>query len=268
MQISGELAVITGAGSGIGRATAQALVARGARVAISDVNPAGLDETAGLLGADCVHQAPLDVSDRAAFATYAQAVQDACGTPGIVVNNAGVGLAGELINMDPDDWDWLMGVNLNGVMHGCRFFGPMMVEAGHGHIVNIASMLGLMPLAGTAAYCASKFAVVGLSESLRGEIAGHGVGVSAVCPGLINTAIAATGRRGDSDEEEYAQAVNHFATRGADPMTVAKAVCEAIERDIPVRPVRPEAWAAWYARRLSPGITRNARRWMRRILRK
>lgn len=268
MQIAGELAVVTGAGSGIGRATALALAARGARIAISDVDADGLAGTAAELGADCAHQATLDVSDRAAFAAYAQTIQDDCGTPGIIVNNAGVGLAGELINMDPDDWDWLMGVNLNGVMHGCRYFGPMLAEAGKGHIVNIASMLGLMPLAGTAAYCASKFAVLGLSESLRGELGPRGVGVSAICPGLIKTRIAAEGRSGDTDPAEYAEAVKHFATRGADPMTVAKAICQAIERDIPVRPVRPEAWAAWYARRLAPRITQNAARWMRKVLQK
>lgn len=268
MQISGELAVVTGAGSGIGRATALALAARGARVAISDVDAGGLAETASALGADCAHEAILDVADRAAFAAYAATIQDACGVPGIVVNNAGVGLAGELIAMDPADWDWLMGVNLNGVMHGCRFFGPLLVEAGHGHIVNIASMLGLMPLAGTAAYCASKFAVVGLSESLRGELAPYGVGVSAVCPGLINTRIAATGRRGDIDAAEYAEAVRQFATRGADPATVAEAVCAAVERDVAVRPVRPEAWAAWYARRLAPTLTANTARLVRRVLRR
>lgn len=263
MRISGELAVVTGAGSGIGRATARALADRGAHVAISDVNAEALAETAGLLGPACVDHARLDVADRAAFAAYAERIQHAHATPGIVVNNAGVALAGDLIHMDPADWDWMMGVNLNGVMHGCRFFGAQLAEAGHGHIVNIASMFGLMPFAGAAAYCASKFAVVGLSETLRSELAPHGVGVSAICPGMINTRIAADARRGEVSADEHDATVEQFATRGAHPMSVGKAVCQAIERDVPVRPVRPEAWAAWYARRLSPQITRNVSRWVR-----
>ncbi|MGK0362040.1 MAG: NAD(P)-dependent dehydrogenase (short-subunit alcohol dehydrogenase family) [Bradymonadia bacterium] len=255
MRIHGELAVVTGAGSGIGRATAQALAERGARLAISDIDADRVTETTRLLGEACVDARPLDVGDRSAYAAYAEALIAAHGTPGVLVNNAGVGLAGSALDLPLEDWDWLLRVNLGGVIHGCHFLGAPMTTRGKGHIVNIASMLGFFPIADAVPYCTSKFAVLGLSESLRLELAPQGIGVSAICPGMIRTDIANASRTGQIDAALHASTVRAFERRGADPQTVARAVCRAIERDIAVQPVTSAAWAVWFLRRLAPRST-------------
>jgi NAD(P)-dependent dehydrogenase (short-subunit alcohol dehydrogenase family) len=263
MRIADTLAVVTGAGSGIGRATAQQLAAKGARLAISDIDPTGLEQTRSLLGGACVHAQTLDVGDRAAFAAYAETLATTEGPAAILVNNAGVGLAGRLVDMRLEDWDWLLRINLMGVVHGCHFFAPQMVATGKGQIVNIASMLGFYPVADAVPYCTSKFAVLGLSECLRVELAPAGVGVSAICPGLVRTNIAKASRTAKVDPKEHASAVRAFETRGADPDLIATAVLRAIRHDIGVLPVTREAWALWWARRAAPAVARKAARWVR-----
>lgn len=255
MRIQGELAVITGAGSGIGRATAQALAQRGARLAVSDIDAARALQTARLLGAACVDAQALDVGDRAAYAMYAAGLIESFGAPGVLINNAGVGLAGPALDAPLEDWDWLLRVNLGGVIHGCHFLGRAMADRGAGHIVNIASMLGFFPIADAVPYCTSKFAVLGLSESLRLELAPQGVGVTAVCPGMVRTDIANASRIGEIDPALHANTVRAFDKRGADPATVARAICRAIDRDVAVQPVTKEAWATWMLRRLAPRST-------------
>lgn len=196
---NGRVVVITGAGSGIGRALATNLAARGARLALSDIDDAGLAETVELArraGAREVRSDRLDVSDRAAFAAYAAAVAGHFDRVHVVVNNAGVALAGDLTDLDYGDMDWIMGINFWGVVHGTKEFLPHLIASGDGHLVNISSLFGLVSMPGQSMYNAAKYAVRGLSEAVREEmlVAGHPVGVTVVHPGGIKTAIARNAR--------------------------------------------------------------------------
>ncbi len=194
-----QVVVITGAGSGIGRSLALNAAARGSLLALSDVDEAGLAGTVALaknVGATAVHAAPLDVADRTAFASYAVEVAEHFGRVNVVVNNAGVSLTGELVDLSYEDMEWIVGINFWGVVHGTREFLPHLIASGDGHLVNISSLFGLISMPGQSLYNATKYAVRGLSESVREEmlIAGHNVGVTVVHPGGIKTAIARSGR--------------------------------------------------------------------------
>lgn len=194
-----KVVVITGAGSGIGRALAVNLAEKGSVLALSDVNEAGLAETVELAqaaGSPQVHSARLDVADRAAFEEYAAAVLAKFERVNVVVNNAGVALAGDLVDLEWGDIDWILGINLMGVLHGTKLFLPAIIESGDGHVVNISSLFGLVSMPGQSIYNASKYGVRGMTEALREEmlIAGHKVGVTAVHPGGIKTAIARSAR--------------------------------------------------------------------------
>jgi NADP-dependent 3-hydroxy acid dehydrogenase YdfG len=201
-----KVVVITGAGSGIGRALAVDLARRGALLAISDVDDDGLAATVDLVkgaGAKEVRSDRLDVADRAAFASYAAAVAEHFGRVNVVVNNAGVALAGDLDDLDYSDMDWIVGVNFWGVVHGTKEFLPHLIASGDGHVVNISSLFGLVSMPGQSAYNATKYAVRGLTEALREEmlIAGHRVGVTAVHPGGIKTAIARNARVSEHEDK-------------------------------------------------------------------
>jgi short-subunit dehydrogenase len=194
-----KMVVITGAGSGIGRALALNLAARGSLLALSDVDEVGLAETvaqARAAGAAAVRSDRLDVADRAAFAAYATAVAEDFGRVNVVINNAGVALAGDLVDLTYEDMDWIVGINFWGVVHGTKEFLPHVIASGDGHIVNLSSLFGLISMPGQSAYNATKYAVRGFSESLREELlmAGHPVGVTVVHPGGIRTAIARNAR--------------------------------------------------------------------------
>jgi NADP-dependent 3-hydroxy acid dehydrogenase YdfG len=202
-----KVCVITGAGSGIGRALALNLAGRGARLALSDVDDAGLagtvDQVQGA-GVREVRSDHLDVADRDAFATYAASVADHFGRVNVVVNNAGVALAGDLEHLEYDDMDWIIGVNFWGVVHGTKELLPHLIASGDGHVVNISSLFGLVSMPGQSMYNASKYAVRGMSEALRQEmlIAGHPVGVTVVHPGGIKTAIARNARVSAREDKE------------------------------------------------------------------
>lgn len=194
-----KVCVVTGAGSGIGRALALDLARRGALLALSDVDDAGLAETVDQVraaGVREVHSQHLDVADRDAFAAYATAVADHFRRVNVVVNNAGVALAGDLGDLEYPDMEWIMGINFWGVVHGTKEFLPHLIASGDGHLVNISSLFGLVSMPGQSMYNASKYAVRGMSEALRTEllIAGHPVGVTVVHPGGIKTAIARNAR--------------------------------------------------------------------------
>jgi NAD(P)-dependent dehydrogenase (short-subunit alcohol dehydrogenase family) len=252
--LENKLALVTGAGSGIGRATALALAEAGARVIVVDVDGERVDAMTSTLGGKCPLAKRVDVSKKDEMRALADDVHAACGPLDILVNNAGVGHAGGILDTKMEDWEWVLGVNLWGVIHGCHFFVPKMVErhAG-GHVVNVASAFGLVAPGGVAPYCTTKFAVVGLSESLRSELAPHGIGVSAVCPGMINTDIINRGRF--TDGKLQSRNAETFATRGRPPEHVARAVLRAIRSDVPVVPVGVEAWSAWIGKRVSPWLT-------------
>ena len=202
-----KVVVITGAGSGIGRALSLDLAGHGARLALSDVDETGLAETVRQVEAAGVREVRadrLDVADRGAFEAYADAVADHFGRVNVVVNNAGVALAGDLDDLDWSDMDWIMGINFWGVVHGTKFFLPHLVASGDGHVVNLSSLFGLVSMPGQSMYNAAKYAVRGLSEALREEmlIAGHPVGVTVVHPGGIKTAIARNARVSGREDKE------------------------------------------------------------------
>ncbi len=204
--LNNKVVVITGAGSGIGRALAVNLAGKGARLALSDVNEAGLGETVELAlkaGSPDVHTARLDVADKAAFASYATEVAEHFGQVNVVINNAGVALAGDVTDLTYEDMEWIVGINFWGVVYGTKEFLPHLIASGDGHVVNLSSLFGLLAMPGQSAYNATKFAVRGFTEALREEmlIAGHKVGVTSVHPGGIKTAIARSARVSDKEDK-------------------------------------------------------------------
>ena len=212
--VSGKVCVVTGAGSGIGRALALELAKRGARLALSDVSEGGLAETAErarALGAGSpgrgVHTARLDVSDREAFFAYAESVVDELGVVHQLYNNAGVASSGTVLTSDWSEYQRVLSINLFGVIHGTQAFLPHLVASGDGHVVNVSSLNGFMAQGGLSAYSASKFGVRGFTEALRAEVlaAGQPVRVSVVHPGGVRTSIA-------SSAMEHAKASGHRVT--------------------------------------------------------
>jgi NAD(P)-dependent dehydrogenase (short-subunit alcohol dehydrogenase family) len=251
MKLADATVVVTGAGSGIGRATALAFAAQGARIAACDVDQPRLDALAAELGDRALVVRKVDVADRAQVSAFADAVHATAPAADVVVNNAGVAVAGAFLDIRLDDWDWLLGINLRGVVHGCHFFAPRMVERRTGHIVNISSILGIVPAANVTAYAASKFAVLGFSQSLRLELAPHGVGVTAICPGMINTSIVADGRMAGEAQSRRASAVERFK-KGLPPSRVAEAILDAVRTNPAVRTVGRDAWVLHQFTRVAP----------------
>jgi len=200
-----KVAVITGAGSGIGRALARDLAAAGARLALSDVNQVGLQETADSLGlgSDRLITEAFDVADRGAFYAFAERVTGHFGAAHLVFNNAGVALGATVEDMSYEDFEWLMGINFWGVVHGTKAFLPHLKAAGDGHIVNVSSVFGLIGVPTQSAYNASKFAVRGFTEALRQELEMEGgrVSCTSVHPGGIKTNIARNARMGAGVEK-------------------------------------------------------------------
>ena len=194
--IKGAVAVVTGAASGIGRALAVDLAKLGAQLALSDVNSAGLEETRGMLGNAVARTYTVDVAKSAAVEEFARAVERDFGRAQLLVNNAGVALMGTLAEVSLEDMAWLMGINFWGVVHGCKFFLPLLKREKDAHIVNLSSIFGLIGPPGQTAYAASKFAVRGFSESLREELRETGVKVTSVHPAGIATPIARSARAG------------------------------------------------------------------------
>jgi len=197
--LDGKVVVITGAGSGIGRALALNAAAKGAVLALSDVDEVGLLETAERARTRMAREIrtdKLDVRDRDSMHAYAASVREEFGRVNVVFNNAGVALHGDFEEMAYEDFEWVMDINFWGVVHGTKAFLPHLLESGDGHVVNISSVFGLMGMSGQSAYNASKFGVRGFTEALRLEmlVAGHPVGVSCVHPGGIKTAIVRNAR--------------------------------------------------------------------------
>jgi NAD(P)-dependent dehydrogenase (short-subunit alcohol dehydrogenase family) len=254
----GKRALVTGAASGIGQATAIALAKQGADLVICDVDEKGMATTADSirsLGRDVLSK-KVDVSSRDQMRALADDVHRK-GALDVLVNNAGVGLGGTFLETSLEDWKWILGINLEGVVHGCHFFVPKMVEAHNGgHVVNISSAAGYTPSPALAAYCTTKYAVLGLSECLRIELAEHGIGVTAICPGIINTPITRNSRLVGRAARAGAQekVVRFYEKRNYGPEKVADEIVRAIRHNRAIVPVSPEAWAFYLVKRASPTL--------------
>jgi NAD(P)-dependent dehydrogenase (short-subunit alcohol dehydrogenase family)/pimeloyl-ACP methyl ester carboxylesterase len=267
-RFGGQLVLVTGAGGGIGRATALAFAEAGARVVAADRDTgaaARTAELARLAGAPEAFAETVDVSDGPAMEDFAGKIAAEYGVVDILVNNAGIALSGSFFDTTPDDWKKILDVNLWGVIHGCRFFGRRMAERGQGgHIVNVASAAAFQPSRALSAYSSSKAAVLMLSECLRAELAGQGIGVTAICPGPVDTGITSTARFvGVGSEEEKRlrrRAARLYRRRNYPAEKVADAILEAVVHDRAVVPVTPEARGAHLVSRFLPRVTRRLAR--------
>lgn len=253
MKLAGKTVVVTGAGSGIGRATALAFARQGARVCACDVDQPRLDTLAAELGPRALLVRQVDVSDRGQMTAFADAVHAQVAAADVIVNNAGVAVGASFLETSLEDWDWLLGINLRGVVHGCKLFVPRMVDRRAGQVINIASIFGIYPAPGVTAYVASKFAVLGFSQSLRTELAAHHVGVTAICPGMINTAIVADSRMAGALSKAK---VTEAFKKGLAPARVADAILAAVRDNPAVRTVGRDAWALHQLIKLAPGAVR------------
>ncbi len=241
--LNNKVAVITGAGSGIGRALALALAQQGCRLAISDVNDTGLAETVAALEDADVKSYRLDVADRDAIYAHAEAVVKDFGQVNLVINNAGVALSASVREMTDEDFKWVMDIDFWGVAHGSRAFLPHLIASGDGHLVNISSVFGLIGVPKQSAYNAAKFAVRGFTEALRQEmnLEQQPVAVSCVHPGGIRTNIANSARMGKS-ENGAAQRKGFDKLAMTTPEKAAATIVRGIRRDESRILVGPDAW--------------------------
>ena len=249
--ISGKVAFITGGASGMGLAMARSFAAAGMKVAIADIEQDALDRVKAEFDASNAEVITLqvDVTDRAAMEAAAEATEAAFDKIHVLVNNAGVAVGGSLDQMSYEDWDWVMGVNLDGVVNGLQTFVQRIQAHGEGgHVVNTASLAGHIAIPGLGVYTATKYAVVGISETLRADLKQHNIGVSVLCPGVVNTNIFDSGRnrpshlRGEKDTSqldlpgdtvalEPEQRVAEMMASALDPAVVGDMVLHSIQED-------------------------------------
>jgi NAD(P)-dependent dehydrogenase (short-subunit alcohol dehydrogenase family) len=228
------VAVVTGAGSGMGRCLAQQLATAGASVALADVNERNLQETASLLKGSTgkVTRHLVNVADEDQVRRFAEEVAAQHGRTTILFNNAGVAVLGHFDEISLKDFRWLMGINFWGVVYGVTYFMPLLKKETRAHIVNTSSLLGFFGAAGQSAYCASKFAVRGFTESLHHELASTNVGVTCVHPGFVRTAIAKNAKPGDRAgagiQQDSIARFNRVAR--TDPQVAARKILRGVEQ--------------------------------------
>ncbi len=212
--------LITGAGSGLGRALSLRYAQAGYRVGLADLNIERAEETRGLLQGRVPAEQHLvlqvDVGDDASMQAMCSQIQQHWGAPDVLINNAGVSSAGTLLSTSIEDWQWMLNINLLGVVRGCKLFGPAMKARGSGTIINVASFAGLAGAPGLAAYSTAKAAVVAVSESLRSELDGAGVKVSVVCPSFFQTNLLDNFRSPDPNLRDVAAKLMTRARESAD----------------------------------------------------
>ena len=265
-----RIAVVTGAAGGIGRATAVALAEKGCHLAISDVNEAGVRETASLVeatGRRCMARV-VDVSDKVQMAAFATAVEAQLGPAAILVNNAGVTVTERFEDHTLEDFEWIVGINFWGVVYGCKLFLPQLRKHDEGHIVNLSSVFGLMGVPMQSSYCATKFAVRGFSEALWTELRGSNIGVTSVHPAGVKTNIARNGRTRDPKHTQFSTEL--LERVGVEPEYAAARIVGAIERDQMRLLVSRDSFVIDGAKRWAPVLTqklvgRNFRRMLRSI---
>jgi short-subunit dehydrogenase/pimeloyl-ACP methyl ester carboxylesterase len=263
-EVGGKLALVTGAGAGIGRATAVELARHGARkVVIVDRDLAAADESADAVRAACAETAVyrVDVSDDSAMNDLAAQVLNEHGVVDILVNNAGIGMAGRFLETSPANWEDILGVNVRGVISGSRAFAAQMVERGEGGtIINVASAAAFIPSKSMVAYGTTKAAVLAFSESLRADLADEGISVTAVCPGFVNTNIAKStiyaGMTAEQQERAREKADGAYRRRNYTPEAVAKAIVKAVKTGPAVLPIAAESRIGYALRRISPSALR------------
>lgn len=266
MVIRGATAVVTGAGGGIGHAVARALAREGARLAICDSDEQKLRSLHGDLtreGHDAIC-ARVDVADSEQVREFADVVARDTGDANILVNCAGVYICGKTLDLSLDDWQWVLSVNLFGIIHACHFFLPQIVRnGGDGHVANLASMYGYWPSPGVTGYLTSKFGVFGYSEALREDLRGTRVGVSTVCPGMINTGLVRNMRirgAGTAETDVRAALQQTYTSRSYGPERVAAAIVKGIAKNKGIVLVSPEARIMYYVERYCPALSRHIAR--------
>jgi NAD(P)-dependent dehydrogenase (short-subunit alcohol dehydrogenase family) len=237
--VDGKVAFITGGGSGVGLGMAKAFVGAGMRVAIADVRDDHLEQASAELGG-AVHTIHLDVTDRAAFARAADETERVLGHVHVLCCNAGVNLFNDIADATYQDWDWVLGVNLGGVVNGVVTFVPRMKAHGErGHVVNTASMGAFVAGPGAGLYTTAKFGVLGLSDALRWSLLPHGIGVSVVCPGLVKSKIYESDLTRPPElatdttpaDPEFMRILPGLHDAGMDPDDVGEKVLRAIRRN-------------------------------------
>ncbi|WP_199032224.1 SDR family oxidoreductase, partial [Ralstonia sp. ASV6] len=261
--LTGKLAVVTGAGSGIGRCAALEFAEQGAAIVAVDIRAEDAERTATLirLSGGKAWARTVDVGNAEQMEALVDWVGKVLGGADIVVNNAGIGMAGGIVNTSERDWQRILHVNVWGVIHGARLFARQMVARGQGgHILNTASAAAFAPSRDLAAYATTKAAVLMLSECMRGELAGQGIGVSAICPGFAETGImASTVYAGTTEAQQAklrARATKLYQLRGLKPETVAKAMLRAVLRNKPVVTVGIEAHSSRFISRYAQWLSR------------
>lgn len=247
-----KIAVVTGAGSGIGRSIAVLLGKHGARVHCADIDGDAAVKTAEEIGNAAAHT--VDVTDAAAVERLAETVYEADGRVDLLFNNAGIGHAGKVEDTALEDWRRVLDINVLGVVHGLHAFLPRLQEqGGDAHIVNTASVVGLVAPPQMGPYAASKHAVVGLSQSLASELRGTGIAVTILCPGVIDTPIVGRSRMSGETARHKEQAVDYYRRKGTSPDKVAKdLLADVCRRKLFCLTPRIEVGAAWFIQRLSP----------------
>jgi NAD(P)-dependent dehydrogenase (short-subunit alcohol dehydrogenase family) len=243
-QVEGKVAFITGGASGIGLGIAKVFVAAGMKVVLADIRRDHIDEATAWFAEQgqegAVHALELDVTDREGFARAADEAEGVFGNVHVLVNNAGVGILGPIRLARYDDWDFGLGVLLGGVVNGIQTFLPRLLAHGEGgHIVSTSSMAAVVPIPGASIYVTAKAAILGLSESLRGELAADGIGVSVFCPGPVRTNIREVGKirperfKRDSGYAEFEQdlAARPDSASWLDPVEAGDLVLHGIQRN-------------------------------------
>jgi NAD(P)-dependent dehydrogenase (short-subunit alcohol dehydrogenase family) len=264
--MQGRVAFVTGGASGIGRAICAALVARGANVVVADINASGAAAVARELderGPGSSVSVSLDVGDARGFEAAVGAARAEQGRLDLLFNNAGIGVGGPVEELTLAHWERILDVNLRGVVHGMRAAYPVMIEQGFGHLVNTASLAGLTPFPLGVPYAMTKHAVVGLSVSLRIEARAHGVKVSAVCPGVIDTPILDGEGPPDLPRTRVAgrgREIMLHGNRGPayPPERLAEDVLRGVERNQAIIVAPARARTAWLANRLAPRLVERA----------